>query len=278
MSIVSISRGSYSRGKEVAEKVAGKLGYTCLSRDEVLESLEEFNLPELKLQTIEDPPSFFKRLNRGKERYIAHVRAALLSRLRKDNVVYHGFSGQFFLRGVRHAFSARIIADFEDRVAIVIARDKVSDKEARRILTRNDAARRKWGLLLYGLDPEDPSLYDTVIHVGKLGTAAAADTICNLVTQGPFHATPESLASLNDLAIAAAVEALLVTMELDLQKLDVISVDGRVTVHLKETPRVHAGSLSDFASHYADDLQRRLQQRASSVPEMKTVEVKLVEP
>ncbi len=32
MSIISISRGSYSRGKEVAEKVASKLGYECLSR------------------------------------------------------------------------------------------------------------------------------------------------------------------------------------------------------------------------------------------------------
>lgn len=33
MAIITISRGSYSKGKEVAEKVAEKLGYECISRD-----------------------------------------------------------------------------------------------------------------------------------------------------------------------------------------------------------------------------------------------------
>jgi hypothetical protein len=46
MSIVTISRGSYSRGKEVAEKVAQKLGYECISRDILLETSEQFNIPE----------------------------------------------------------------------------------------------------------------------------------------------------------------------------------------------------------------------------------------
>jgi len=36
MSIITISRGSYSRGKEVAVKLAQALGYECLSRDILL--------------------------------------------------------------------------------------------------------------------------------------------------------------------------------------------------------------------------------------------------
>jgi hypothetical protein len=36
MSIITISRGSYSRGKEVAEKVAAALGYECISREILL--------------------------------------------------------------------------------------------------------------------------------------------------------------------------------------------------------------------------------------------------
>jgi hypothetical protein len=31
-SIITISRGSYTHGKEVAEKLAQKLGYDCVSR------------------------------------------------------------------------------------------------------------------------------------------------------------------------------------------------------------------------------------------------------
>ena len=46
MSIITINRGSYSRGKEVAEKLALKLGYECISRDILLEASDEFNIPE----------------------------------------------------------------------------------------------------------------------------------------------------------------------------------------------------------------------------------------
>ena len=49
MSIVTISRGSYSRGKEVAEKLARALNYECISREIILEASEHFNIPELKL-------------------------------------------------------------------------------------------------------------------------------------------------------------------------------------------------------------------------------------
>ena len=49
MPIITISRGSYSRGKAVAEKLAAKLGYELVSRDVLLEASDEFNIPEIKL-------------------------------------------------------------------------------------------------------------------------------------------------------------------------------------------------------------------------------------
>ena len=36
MSIITISRGCYSRGKEVGEKLAQALGYECTSREILL--------------------------------------------------------------------------------------------------------------------------------------------------------------------------------------------------------------------------------------------------
>ncbi len=48
MSIITISQGSYSRGKEIAEKVARKLGYECISRDNLIETSEEFSVHEVK--------------------------------------------------------------------------------------------------------------------------------------------------------------------------------------------------------------------------------------
>ena len=49
MPIITISRGSYGKGKIVAEMVAERLGYTCVSRDVLLEASDMFNVPEVKL-------------------------------------------------------------------------------------------------------------------------------------------------------------------------------------------------------------------------------------
>jgi len=82
MSIITISKGSYSYGTEVAEKLAEKLGYECVSREVLLDASHKFNIPEIKLvKAIEDPPSFLDRLFLGKEKYISYVRSAFLKRI-----------------------------------------------------------------------------------------------------------------------------------------------------------------------------------------------------
>lgn len=40
MSIIAISRCSYTHGKDVAEAVAKTLGFTCISREELLDALK----------------------------------------------------------------------------------------------------------------------------------------------------------------------------------------------------------------------------------------------
>ncbi len=96
MSVITISRGSYTHGKEVAERVAKRLGYECLSRDVLLEVSDEYNVSEFKLlRAMTDVPSVLDRFTFGRERYIAYIKAAILGRLRNDNVVYHGFAGHF---------------------------------------------------------------------------------------------------------------------------------------------------------------------------------------
>jgi len=49
MAIITISRGSYSMGKAVAEKVAEHLQYTIITREVILDASQQFNIPEIKL-------------------------------------------------------------------------------------------------------------------------------------------------------------------------------------------------------------------------------------
>lgn len=81
MSIITISRGSYSRGETVATAVAEKLGYEWIAREVLLEASKEFNIPEVKLvRAIHDAPSILERFTYGKEKYVAYIQAAILKR------------------------------------------------------------------------------------------------------------------------------------------------------------------------------------------------------
>lgn len=204
MAIITISRGSYSKGKVIAEKVAEKLGYECTSRDVLLDASEEFNIPEIKLiRALHDAPSILHRHVHGKERYVAFIEKTFLEHMQRDNVVYHGLAGHFFLKDVGHALKVRIIADLEDRVKLEMERENISRDKALHIIQNDDAERCKWAQHLYGIDTADPALYDLVLHIHKLSVEDAVDIICHTVKRPCFKTTPESQQFLEDILLAA---------------------------------------------------------------------------
>lgn len=231
MAIITISRGSYSRGKEVAEKVAKKMGYDCISRDTILEASKQSHIPEIKLiRAIHDAPNILERFTYHKEQYIAYIQAALLRNVRKDNVVYHGLAGHFLLKGISHVLKVRIIADMDDRVKLEMEREGISKKEARHILTKDDEQRRKWSKYIYGIDTKEPSLYDLVIHVKKMTVDDAVETICRVAGLKSFKTTAKSQKAMDDLYLACEVKAQVIYLKPDMK---VHADGGKILVEVK---------------------------------------------
>jgi len=213
MPIITISRGSYSRGKEVAEKVASKLNYDCISRDVLLEASTEFNIPEIKLvRALHDAPSVLERFKHGKDRYLSYYRYALLKHVRQDNIVYHGLAGHFMLCKIPHVLKVRIIANMDDRVREEMKRENISAEKALYILKKDDAERRKWGLEIHGHDTWDSRLYDMVLHINPLTVDDAVQIICDTAQKPQFQATDESRRLLNEMTMSAQIQAKLVSI------------------------------------------------------------------
>jgi cytidylate kinase len=211
MPIITITRGSYSSGKEIAEKVAQELRYDCISREVILDASKEFNIPEIKLvRVFEDAPSILDRFTRVKKKYIAYTQATLLKHLTKDNIVYHGFSGHYFVEGISHLLKVLIIAKPEHRISNLIKKDKISRKEALGFIRKIDDQRKKWGQRVYGIEPWNPILYDLVLHIDKITVEDAVDTICQMARLKQFQTTPDSKRAMDDLALTIEVKNLLI--------------------------------------------------------------------
>ncbi|MCF6245959.1 MAG: cytidylate kinase-like family protein [Desulfobacula sp.] len=211
MTIITISRGSYSKGKEVAEKVAVQLGYQCLSREVILDASEYYHIPEIKLvNAIHDAPSILERLGHSKLSFIAYYQSALSRSVQKDKIVYHGLAGHLLLPEVPHVLKIRITADLDDRVAIEMERDGIPMNEARALIVRDDQERRKWTQSLYNVDPLDSFLYDLVLHIRQFTVSDAVDFICRAASLNQFQTTPGSQQKMDDLTLSTQVKATLI--------------------------------------------------------------------
>jgi len=228
MSIITVSRGSYSRGKEIAEKLAKRLGYKCISRDSLFEDVEELSTRDAKLiRSVEDIPSIFSRFRHGKETYISYIQSTLLQKLRKDNVVYEGFVGHVFLKDIPNVLKVRIISDYADRTNIVAERDNISKDQALKFIKRIDEQRKKWSQYLYEIDPSDPTQYDLVLNVKQIPVETVVDILTQISGLEQFQLTSEAKKRMDNLALAAQIRNTLLCAYSDVE---VSAEEGKVFV------------------------------------------------
>jgi cytidylate kinase len=208
MALITISRGTFGGGKDLAESVAKRLGYRCLSREELLIIVaSQFGLTEDELAAArESKPGFLERMSLRRIQYTAYIRAALCREVRNDNVVYHGQGGNLLIGEVPHVLRVRVIADMEFRIKAAMDRHAVSRGKAIKLIKKADEDRAKWSKSVYNVDWQEPSLYDMVVNLARI----SPDTACELMVvavQTNFRTTPESQKIMNDLALSADIRA-----------------------------------------------------------------------
>ncbi|MBZ5658243.1 MAG: cytidylate kinase family protein [Acidobacteriia bacterium] len=208
MPIITISRGSFSGGKMLAESLAQRLGYRCIDRDQIIQKAAAWGVSQDDLRTaIERPPTFLGQSQHTKYIYLAYIQAALTEEVRTGNAIYHGLAGHLLLGKGPHILRTRIIAPMEFRIGRLQDRLKCNRQEAIAYIEKMDDDRRKWTRFLYGVDWADASLYDIVLNLEQMNLEEACDVICAASQLKYFEFTPESQRTMNDLATASHVKA-----------------------------------------------------------------------
>jgi cytidylate kinase len=199
MGVITISRGSYSRGKEIAEKLAKRLDYLCLSREILLKASEEFDVPEAKLKhAIQDPPILLDRLKSEKRKSVDFIQEAFLESIQKDNTIYHGLAGHFFAKDIPNILKVRIIANIDYRIKVIRDKEKVSEEDARKILHNIDNERSKWSTYVFGTDTHSAELYDVVLRIDCLEVDSAVEILFRMAKRPIFKSTPATFKAIQE--------------------------------------------------------------------------------
>jgi cytidylate kinase len=209
MSVITVSRGSFSGGKALAECLAARLGYRCVGREAIVERAAASGVSHQDLlDALLKPPGVLDRFKHTRYQYLALFQAALAEEVKSGSVVYHGNAGHLMLKGARAVLRVRVVAPIEKRLAMLEERLKLTGKEAVEYIRRVDEERRKWTRYLYGVAWEDPVLYDVVFNLENIDIEQACRSINTLIrTCKCFQFTPECQAELEDLAIGSRVRA-----------------------------------------------------------------------
>jgi osmotically-inducible protein OsmY len=206
MAIVTISRGTFSGGVAVAEAVAQRLGVPCISREVVRDAAWGAGLEEKALvATLEEPPRFWEKQPGRIPAHLNLVRTELLDRAHHGDFVYHGYAGHLLLSGISHVLRVRVIAGDAYRIQTAMDDFEMTEKQAAQYVKTLNTQLVKWTKFLYGVDWQDPALYDVVLRVDRLGVDGTADTIVGMTAMPQFRPTDESRKAFDDLLLSSHV-------------------------------------------------------------------------
>jgi cytidylate kinase len=273
MAIITISRGCFSHGKEIAEQVAKTLEYECLSQEFLMEASQFFSVSEKKLkESIHDAPGILERITHAREKFLSLIQAALLEHVKKDNVVYHGYGGHILIPDVPHVLKVRVIAKMEDRIAFLQDKRKMSRNEAIDFIENEDKHRADWNHHFFKRDMSNPQLYDMVLNIGRLRLQDACEIISTAARSKSFRTTASSKREINNLALSSHVKASLQ----DICDAEVTANDGIVHIEvggqkLKKTGVTSTKTQAYVREQIREDLTKEIMEIVEKIPGIEEV-------
>ncbi len=261
MAIVTISRGTFSGGKMLAECLSRRLGYCCIDRDVLAEKASTTRVSQTDIRAaLEEPPAVPGRLNHKRYLYLALIQAVLAEQVRGGKAVYHGLAGHLLLKGAPALLRLRIVAPMEFRISMAQERLHLSRDEAISHIAKMDQDRRRWTQFLYGVDWGDPALYDLVVNLERISIEQACSVVISMIEQPEFEFSAERQAEMDDLALASRVRAALAldpftsNLEVDVEAgRGVVLIRGSLFEQIEQVERV-AGAIPGVTRLAVQDL------------------------
>jgi cytidylate kinase len=258
MQIICISRGSYSKGQELAQIVAKKLDFDCLDRRELMEEATRRGIPvgRMELAMIK-PHTFADRLALEKEHYKAFATNMICEKALQKNLVYHGRTGHLLLPGIDNVLRVRVVANLESRIEAVMKRLRLDRAKARDYIVQVEEDRRLWARSFYNVRWDESLLYDVIINTDHLSIENAATALCSMAEMPEFKFTPAARKIFKNILLSSRCRVAL--------------FDDERTFSLQTTVRADNGVVSVTYSPRQEKLSKHIPEILKEVPGIKEI-------
>lgn len=182
---VTISREAGVDGTAIARLVADRLGWELYDKNLLDQVAQRFGESRVMLDLIDETPSNWVYDILGTwmdhhlvthDRYVVQVARVIRMLARKGKAVFVGRGAQFLLPR-EHMLAVRLVASEAYRMTQIILTRKIEAAQAKQFVREADRSRRQFIERYFHHDINDPSLYDLVINVERLGPVGAVEQI-----------------------------------------------------------------------------------------------------
>ena len=208
MAVIAMTREMATRGMEVAQGVADRLGLSIVHHEVVEHDVAKLaGVSDSKVHRfLEGEASLLERWRMDGNRLSQYTAHEILELAAKGNVLIRGWGAGYLLRSVPHVVCVRICAPIEFREQVLMERLRITDRgTARREIDRNDSAHSAVMQRLFGTNWRAPWLYAAVLNTARVPVGDCIDHIVQLAQSPAFAETGQSRIHLMDRLIAARV-------------------------------------------------------------------------
>lgn len=140
------------------------------------ENCEKY-MPEGKVSPVQDILDDLFGVHPPAISLVHKTNETLLHLAHLGNVIIVGRGGPVITRKLRGGFHVRLVGSFDKRFRRVMEFSKLSEKEAKKLITEKDKGRKKYFKEYFNKDIDDPLLYDLLLNTDHLSYDQAAKMI-----------------------------------------------------------------------------------------------------
>ena len=211
MHFITFSRKMGTNGTEIARQVAMDLGYKFFDTEAIDNAAREMGFLKSVKEINEKLPSLFQRLFSHRPTIdLDRLNSVIYELAKGGDAVFLGRGSHILLKAFNCALHVRVTASIEKRVQNLM--EKGFHREAAlKAIEQTDHERGSFIKFAFGVDWENPGLYDVILNMDKLSVQLAVNTVIQIARSEDIKACSiDAMKSIEMMGLTHRAEAALI--------------------------------------------------------------------
>jgi cytidylate kinase len=192
MAVITVCTEPGALGEEVAARVAGRLGFSLVDNARLAQLSGEIDLDEAGLRKVDEAISGEGLQIDAETEACARLLQDFIAQLAEEqDLVIIGRGAQGLFRDRPGTLHVRCIAPRKFRILQVKTYERLSGREAGRLIKSLEIERSRYLRFLYHLNQADPNLYDLTLRMDRLSIEQAIKLIVTSLDEMGLRQVPK---------------------------------------------------------------------------------------